>query len=156
MFFFFSISAQNIATIEDSLKVHFDRKGSVEVGGHYVGLEFHKSSPLAQRISFYYPVANSIDLSTDYWTRDKNHSMILGLKVGESEREWVGLDAFEYTLTPYNVSFHKEDDRKEINITYQFSKDSPAYIVTYEIQNNTDNSEDFEFYTGIEASLKTS
>jgi len=40
--------------------------GQVEVGGRYAGAEFHRSRPLPSRISFYYPVANSIELSTGY------------------------------------------------------------------------------------------
>ncbi|HPR87551.1 MAG TPA: hypothetical protein PL181_05970, partial [bacterium] len=39
-------------------------RGQVEVGGPCAGAEFHGSRPLPARISFYYPVANSIDLST--------------------------------------------------------------------------------------------
>lgn len=50
----------------DPLEYFFDKKyGQVEVGGPYVGAEFHESRPLPLRISFYYPVANSIDVSTD-------------------------------------------------------------------------------------------
>jgi hypothetical protein len=43
--------------------------GSIEVGGPYAGFESHHSRPLPSRISFYAPVANSMDLSTDYWRR---------------------------------------------------------------------------------------
>ena len=46
--------------------------GQVEVGGRYAGAEFHGSRPLPSRISFFYPVANSVDLSKDYWKRE-NH-----------------------------------------------------------------------------------
>ena len=41
----------------------------VEVGGPFAGAEFHHSRPVPTRISFYSPVANSVDLSTDYWQR---------------------------------------------------------------------------------------
>src|SRR5574342_645557 len=39
--------------------------GSIEVGGPYAGFESHHSRPLPSRISFFAPVANSMDLSTD-------------------------------------------------------------------------------------------
>src|SRR5437870_13328446 len=58
---------------ESGRSYFFDRHyGQVEVGGRYVGAEFHRSRPLPSRISFYYPVANSIDLSTDYLRRDES------------------------------------------------------------------------------------
>ena len=57
----------------NNLAVKFNGKyGQVEVGGNFVGAEFHHSRSLPSRISFYYPVANSIDLSTDYWKRDES------------------------------------------------------------------------------------
>ncbi|MEX2604209.1 MAG: amylo-alpha-1,6-glucosidase [Gracilimonas sp.] len=148
--------AQNYDTIKDSLKVQFNGDASIEVGSPFVGLEFHHSSPLAQRISFYYPVANSIDLSNDYWTRDQNFSMMLGLKIGEDTKEWIGLEPFAYTLTPYEVNFQESDERKQVKVKYQFSKDSPVFIATYEIKNLDSETRTFEFYTDIEASLKTS
>lgn len=155
-FFQGGIMAQNYAPIKDSLQVYFDGDASIEVGSPFVGLEFHHSSPLAQRISFYYPVANSIDFSNDYWTRDQNYSMVLGLKIDKGEKEWLGFEPFEFTSTPYQVSFHKKDEQKEIDISYRFSKESPVFIVIYEFKNLSSESREFEFYSDIEASLKTS
>ena len=67
----------------DSLAIKSVKEvGQIEIGSRYVGVEIHKSFPLLNRISFYYPVANSIDVSTDYWTREKFRIMSLGLKVG--------------------------------------------------------------------------
>ena len=149
-------SAQHLGGIKDSLSITFDGDASIEVGSSFVGLEFHHSSPLAQRISFYYPVANSIDLSNDYWTRDKNFSMVLGLKIGEGKKEWLGFEPFEFTSTPYQVSFFKKDEEKEIDISYRFSKESPVFIVTYEFKNMSSETQEFEFFSDIEASLKTS
>jgi hypothetical protein len=68
-----SVALLSIGTVfsqtpADPLSYSFDKHyGQVEVGGRYVGAEFHESRPIPSRISFYYPVANSIDLSTDYW-----------------------------------------------------------------------------------------
>jgi len=64
------IACQKTDSQSSQLAVRFEGKyGQVEVGGDFVGAEFHQSRPLPSRISFYYPVANSIDLSTDYWKR---------------------------------------------------------------------------------------
>tara|TARA_R110000868_G_scaffold396971_5_gene669488 strand:+ start:279 stop:2843 length:2565 start_codon:yes stop_codon:yes gene_type:complete len=142
--------------LKKELSVHFDGDASVEVGSPFVGLEFHQSSPLPQRISFYYPVANSIDLSTDYWTRDESFAMVLGLKIGNQENKWVGFEPFEMELTPYEVSYLKKEENHEIAINYQFSKDSPVVIITYTLKNTGNGSEFFELYTDLEASLRTS
>jgi len=67
--------------LSDSLiSVKFKGDAKIEVGSPYVGMEFHHSFPVPQRISFYYPVANSIDLSTDYWKRDTTFISSLNLK----------------------------------------------------------------------------
>lgn len=51
----------------DQLKAtHTGKYDEVEIGSKYVGLELLNGSPLLNRISFYYPVANSVDLTRDY------------------------------------------------------------------------------------------
>ncbi len=140
---------------ENELSVSFNGNAKVSVGSPYVGVEFHHSSIVPQRISFYYPVANSIDLSTDYWYRDTTFIMALGLQIGNGSRQWLGLKPYEYNLTPYKVSFHKEDSLKSVKVTYQFCKDKPAMVITYEITNLSKNSEEYRFYTHLETSLKT-
>ncbi len=143
-------------SLKDKLAVSFKGDASVEIGSPFVGLEFHHSSPLPQRISFYYPVANSIDLSTDYWTRDKSFSMAMSLKVGKAESEWIGFEPFEMKLTPYEVTYSKKEENHDVTVNYQFSKDSPVVIITYTIKNTSSRSEFFEFYTDLQASLRTS
>ncbi len=152
----FIVHAQEKNTLRDSIAVHFNGDASVEVGSPYVGLEFHHSSPLPQRVSFYYPVANSIDLSNDYWTRDQTYSMALALKEGEKKSEWIGLEPFEMELTPYEVTFTKKDPSKEISIRYQFTKDSPTFVISYSIKNTSSKAVNLELYTDLQASLKTS
>ena len=137
------------------LKIHFKGDSKIEVGSSFIGLEFHHSSFLPQRISFYYPVANSIDLSTDYWRRDTTFIMSAGLKIGNGEKQWLGRGKSVYDLTPYSVSFTNEDKQKSIKVTYEFCKDKPAMAVTYEIINRGTKKEVFEFYTHLETSLKT-
>lgn len=143
-------------SLRDSLAVHFDGNASIEVGSPYVGLEFHRSSPLPQRVSFYYPVANSIDLSNDYWTRDRTFSMALSLKDGDKKSEWIGHEPFEMELTPYEVTFTNKKPSKEITIRYQFSKDSPVFVISYTIKNTSNNAVNLELYTDLQARLKTS
>lgn len=121
---------QTEVSLKNKLAVKFNGDASVEVGSPFVGLEFHHSSPLPQRISFYYPVANSIDLSTDYWTRDKSFSMVMGLKTGNEESKWIGFEPFEMELTPYEVTYTKKEEHHDISVNYQFSKNKPVVIIT--------------------------
>ena len=68
------------------MKIDFKGDAKIEVGGPFAGIELHHSSPLLQRISFFYPVANSLDESTDYWKRDTSFIMQLGLKTGTASK----------------------------------------------------------------------
>ncbi|MFO7446242.1 MAG: hypothetical protein R6W90_07735 [Ignavibacteriaceae bacterium] len=137
------------------MTVTFNGDAKIETGSFYAGLEFHHSSPLAQRISFYYPAANSIDLSTDYWKRDSTFIMALGLET-DGVKEWIGHEKLPYTLTPYSVSFIKEDKDKLITISYKFCKDKPAFILSIEIKNLLPRKRHFKLLTDMEMSLRTS
>ncbi|MCL5029642.1 MAG: hypothetical protein M1480_11585 [Bacteroidetes bacterium] len=150
-----SNSQSKINSLYDSLAIHFNRDAEVSVGSFYVGAEFHHSSILPQRISFYYPVANSIDLSSDYFKRDTTYIMSAALKVGNQPFEWIGLKPYSFTSTPYEVKYYKEDSEKSISFTYQLCKDKPAMILTMEITNESNTSKTFDFYTHLETSLKT-
>lgn len=139
----------------DSLKVTFEGEAKIEVGGPYVGIEMHHSSPLLQRISFFYPAANSMDLSTDFWKRDTSFIMMMGLKIGDGEKEIIGLEPFKFDLTPYSIYFYRTDDYKLIEISYNFLKEQPAMVIRYELTNVQDEEKDFEFYTHLETALRT-
>ncbi|MCW8806259.1 MAG: hypothetical protein OQK56_07350, partial [Ignavibacteriaceae bacterium] len=139
----------------DSLEVTFEGDAKIEVGGPYVGIEMHHSSPLLQRISFFYPAANSMDLSTDFWKRDTSFIMSLGLKIGDGYKEKIGLEPFKFDLTPFSVTFHKSDEFKAIDISYKFLKEQPAMVIRYELTNVQDEEKDFEFYTHLETALRT-
>ena len=155
VFILSSCRSKDELRMDKQLQVTYNGDAQVEAGGPYVGVEFHHSSPMPQRISFYYPVANSIDLSTDYWKRDSTFVMSAGVRVGYSGKEWIGLKPFEFNLTPYGVTYYKSDKSKEIKISYRFCKNKPAMVVTYEITNNGTEELPFEFYTHLETSLKT-
>jgi len=128
----------------------------VEVGNHFMGIELHHNSPAIQRISFYYPAANSIDLSNDYWRRDSSFIMALGLKAGNAPVDWLNLEQFQFDLTPYKVVFSKKERNAVIIIKYEFCKNKPAMIITYQIKNIGNKPETFEFYTDLQTTLKTS
>ncbi|MFH1212514.1 MAG: hypothetical protein V1681_00340, partial [Candidatus Neomarinimicrobiota bacterium] len=79
------------SSIENNeLAVTFKGDAKIEVGGPFVGAEFHHSYMIPQRISFFYPVANSIDRSQDYWKRDTSFVAEWFLKIGEGQPEVVG------------------------------------------------------------------
>ncbi|NIV11194.1 MAG: hypothetical protein GWN62_07845, partial [Aliifodinibius sp.] len=97
-------------------------------GGNFVGAEFHHSRPLPSRISFYYPVANSIDLSTDYWMRDESQPFLIRLNFDGQIKE-IGTEPWTYRYTPFFAAFEKADSSYQMLITYHFSKDFPAMVV---------------------------
>lgn len=142
---------KNLLTIESTKEV-----GQIEVGGPYVGIEIHKSFPLLNRVSFYYPVANSIDISEDYWKRENFRIMSIGLKVGNSEKRFLKNQTYKVSQTPYSVSFSGNDLDSEIKIKYEFCKNEPAMMITYEITNTSDTEKDYEVYTRLETTLRTS
>src|ERR1041385_3564458 len=105
-----SMMSPAVLAQSDPLEYTFTgRYGQVEVGGKYAGAEFHGSRPLPSRISFYYPVANSIDLSTDYWRRDESLPMALAIAIDGGERRWMGREGWSYLLSPHRVRFEKDE-----------------------------------------------
>jgi hypothetical protein len=142
---------------EEDITISYDKgNAQIEIGGPYVGVEMHNSSPLINRFSFYYPVANSIDLSTDYWNRDQVRTLYLGLKFGENPRSWIKPDPIEYSLTPYSVNFQKEDHEKRLTFSYEFCLNKPAMVAEFIITNTSAEAKTVEFYTHLEATLRTS
>ncbi len=134
--------------------VTFNGDAQIEVGNHFAGVEFHHSFPMPQRISFYYPVANSVDMSDDYWKRDSTFIMAALLRI-DGRKEWIGLEPYEFELTPYSVKFRKSDEEKIIRISYEFCNDKPAFVITYEIENISSSTKEFILETQYENSLKT-
>lgn len=137
------------------LLINYRGDAKIEVGSYFVGLEFHHSYPVPQRFSFYYPVANSIDLSTDYWKRDTTFVMDIGLKFGESKMEWLNNQPLTFDLTPFSVNFKKEDSEKTVGISYAFTKDKPAVVISYSITNKTKKPKEVLLYTKHALSFRT-
>ena len=130
--------------------------GQIEVGNPYVGIEIHKSFPMLNRISFYYPVANSLDISKDYWKRENYRIMNVGLKIGNAPKEFLKNEIYQVDQTPYSVSFSKTEGDAKINIGYEFCKDEPAMLITYSFTNNSKAAKNFEVYTRLTTVLRTS
>jgi len=151
--FTFKVTGQGVdyLTIESAKEV-----GQIEVGSPYVGIEIHKSFPLLNRISFYYPVANSIDISEDYWKRENFRIMSVGLKVGDSPKRFLKNQVYKVSQTPYSASFTGNDFDSGIKISYEFCKNEPGMVITYEITNTSETEMDYEVYTRLETTLRTS
>ncbi|MBU1872243.1 hypothetical protein KJ688_00745 [bacterium] len=146
---FFFNCYQNIDQVD--LTINFSGKAQIEVGGPFVGTEFHHSYQVPQRISFFYPVANSIDISTDYWFRDTTLAMEIGLKIGDNDRENIGWTPTAFNLTPFNVKFNQEN----CQVSYQFCKNKPAMVISITLNNTGDKTEIFELDTRLINSLRT-
>ena len=137
------------------IAVKYSGDAKVEVGSPFVGIEFHHSMPVPQRISFYYPVANSFDLSTDYWKRDTTFVSSLSLKINDEPYHEIGKEPFQLEVTPYYASFTKKSHDYQIRITYNFSQNRSAAIVTYELTNTTNQTNSYEFNTKYFLTLRT-
>ncbi len=150
------VGAMEAQVPADPLSFTFDKHyGQVEVGGHFAGAEFHGSRPLPARISFYYPVANSIDLSTDYWKRGVSQPMVLGVRRDNGKKEWLGKDAWTYVLSPHKALFTKADRGLEYRISYEFCLEQPAMVQKCVIRNLSRKTVSMEVYAHLALSLRT-
>jgi len=141
--------------IQNDLAVDFKGDAKIEVGGPFVGAEFHHSYMIPQRISFFYPVANSIDRSQDYWKRDTSFVAEWYLKIGDGQPEVVGRKPVEFSLTPYSVDFFDRKSARDIDVSYHFCGEKPAMVVTYQIVSRQKAPAVFEFDTRLFTSIKT-
>jgi len=155
---FIILASSNILaqTSGDPLKYFFDRHyGQVEVGGRFAGAEFHESRPIPSRISFYYPVANSIDVSTDYWKRGNSLPFALGIREGREAKRWLGKEPWDYILSPHKATFHRRETDLEYFLSYEFCMNQPAMVVSLEIKNISGKPVPVEVYTHLLLSLRT-
>jgi hypothetical protein len=148
-----TLSAQD----DNPLARSFDGKyGQVEIGGRYVGAEFHHSLPFPSRVSFYYPVANSIDLSSDYWQRgNQSHPFTVFLTI-DGVPEAIGRKPAPYTWTPYSARFTLDGTGYGGAVTYRFADDLPFMAAIIEIENTDDTERTFELFINIDTPLRTS
>ncbi len=149
------VSAQPQLNRADELAVEFNGKyGQIEVGGDYAGAEFHDSRPVPSRISFYYPVANSIDLSTDYWKRAESRPFIITAKV-DGKVDTIGDHPCEYSWTPYAAHFHYTGSGFKAEIAYQFCSNIPFMVVKIRFTNTSAKTEKFRAATSLAMTLRT-
>ena len=142
--------------LDDSLAVAFDgKRGQIEVGGAYAGVEFHGSRPVPARISFYAPVANSLDLSTDYWRRGESRPLTLVVQV-DGRRDTLGAAPWAYRWTPYSVVFQKQAPDYDAAIEYRFAADLPIVVMRLTLVNRTGRRAAFEVDANLAAVLRTS
>lgn len=140
----------------DTLAVAFDgKRGQVEVGGAYAGAEFHGSRPVPARISFYDPVANSLDLSTDYWTRGDSRPLTLVVRA-DGRTDTLGTTPWAYRWTPYAVTFHGQAPGYAGTVAYRFADDLPVAVMTLTLVNRTGRSTTFEVDAHLATTLRTS
>ncbi len=141
---------------DDPTSYFFDKGyGQVEVGGRFVGAEFHDSRPLPSRISFYYPVANSIDLSTDYWKRGESQPMVVGLRIGTEPQRWIGKEPWAYALSPHRVKFERKENDLSFSISYEFCLNEPAMVAILRIRNDAAHPISVDVCTYLRLSLRT-
>ncbi|PAP75384.1 MGH1-like glycoside hydrolase domain-containing protein [Rubrivirga marina] len=140
----------------DSLAVAFGLgRGQVEVGGVYAGAEFHDSRPVPARISFYAPVANSLDLSTDYWTRGDSRPLTLVVRV-DGRADSLGATPWAYRWTPYAVTFHERTADYDSRLAYRFADDLPGVVMQLMLVNRTGRRASFEVDARLTTTLRTS
>src|SRR5512132_2390002 len=128
-----SLTLHTTADAQDPLRFSFDGKhGQVEVGGPSVGLEFHHSRPVPSRISFFQPVANSIDLSTDYWKRDESIPYSIAITAGE-QHFVLARESWKYVLRPNGVTFLHMEGPAQVTLSYAFGEHLPIVVATLTI-----------------------
>ncbi|MDX1741293.1 MAG: hypothetical protein R3178_08375, partial [Rhodothermales bacterium] len=145
-------ATRTAATLENRVDLG---RGQLQVGGPYAGIEFHHSRPLPSRISFYYPVANSIDLSTDYWQRDASMPFSISLKVGD-DRRTLGEEPYPYRATPAWVTFENEEASYLASLSYRFAATLPLMALELAIVNRGSEPDSFSVDVGMRTVLRTS
>lgn len=131
------------------------RDDQIEAGGPLAGAEFHASRPVPSRISLYAPVANSIDLSTDYWRRGESRPLLLGISVDDQPRRWLGKEAWEYVVSPHTVRFERTEGDLHHSILYEFGLRDVAAVLAMDIRNDGKIPHTVELYTHLALVLRS-
>ncbi len=109
---------------EDYLQSVNQPQALIEVGGPFAGVEFHRSRPVPTRISFYSPVANSIDLSTDYWKRWESIPLRIFVKVN-GVTDTLDAHAMPVRWAPHTAIFEGHAVGTPIRIAWRFGERLP-------------------------------
>ncbi|MBK7259268.1 MAG: hypothetical protein IPI01_15975 [Ignavibacteriae bacterium] len=149
-------SAQPGLAWEGPYAVRFEgRYGQVEAGGPLAGIEHHDSRPFPSRISFYVPVANSIDLSTDYWKRGGSRPVVAGIRVDGGARHWIGKEPWNYVQSPHSVRFDRGDGDLRFAVQYDFGGRTAAAVMRIVVRNAGTGAHDIELYTHTMLALRS-
>jgi hypothetical protein len=127
----------------------------IEVGGPLAGLEFHGSRPLPSRISFYAPVANSLDLSTDYWKRGDTRVVKLALACDKVPLHLDGTEPWEYRVMPDRVDFFAREGDLRFTVTYRCGVNEAPVAMSIEITNEGRAHRDIEVNTTVALTLRS-
>ena len=147
--------AQKAGALAD-LETHVELgRGQLQVGGPFAGAEFHHGRPLPSRVSFFYPVANSLDLSTDYWKRDESMPFSIAVTVDGKELS-LGEEAFSYRATPASAVFEKDVRSHETTIAYRFAETLPLMVIEISLRNTASDTVEFLMETRMRPTLRTS
>jgi len=149
-------SCSGINSNFNELDVNFNgHYGQIEIGGKFVGAEFHQSRPLPSRISFYYPVANSIVSNADYWQRHKSFILTVLLKT-DGITDTIGSMPYSYRYAPYRVKF--ENVQKNFNVTFSYDvcEDIPVLVLRLRLKNISADISNVNIETSLKTSLRTS
>ena len=153
--FFVSVCCRPGSRNED-IAIRFDGGyGQLEIGGKYAGAEFHQSRPLPSRISFYYPVANSIDLSTSYWSRQESVPFTVILSI-DGKKDTLGLNPQAYRYTPYYAAFEQWVGQLRVTYQYDFCAKSPVMVFQLWLTNESQRTREIKVQTLLNAVLRTS
>ncbi|MEI6285315.1 MAG: hypothetical protein WCP79_02335 [Bacillota bacterium] len=113
----------------------FDKPfGQIEVGGKYAGMAFHAGSAMPSRISFFYPVANSISNSQDYWKRYESHLFNAVLTV-DGQAQTIGYDEHQAEYTPCCFRATKQYHNCSCRYEYSFGSTLPITVIKIELTN---------------------
>jgi hypothetical protein len=141
---------------EEGCAVRFGgRYGQVEAGGPLAGIECHDSRPLPSRVSLYAPVANSIDLSTDYWKRGDSRPFVVGVRVDQQQKQWLGKEPWDYVASPHAVRFERTEGDLRYTIRYDFGSRLAAVVMTIGVVNTGSAQHDLELYTHMTLVLRS-
>lgn len=128
----------------------------VEVGGPFVGIEAHHCAPLLSRVSFFYPVANSLDNSQDYWSRDSSHVFALAVGIDDQPPHLLEAPARTCSLAPFSATYLYDSLAYRATISYEFCLSAPAMLVTVTLRNNRKSAQKFRLRSHLDGTLRTS
>ncbi len=140
--------------LQELAVVFTENHGQLEVGGPWAGAEFHASRPLPARISFYYPVANSIDLSTDYWRRGESRPLRFALS-HDGRTDSIGAAPWAYRYTPFRAEFQQQIPEYRCALRYRFCRTLPVMALQLELTNAGDRTRSFLLEGSLQWVLRT-